>query len=140
MEDIAQPGNRIHRAQATRSDKYGFGMRIKATIFALGFLAQLVSIVSWSEPGMAADTSVLPQSKSEKLFVLPVEMDFDSGAANGNAIITRLIPVNSIPLNEDWQLVNIAMIVIADAPGGVPGSLTECHRVDGDRRLTTREW
>lgn len=55
-------------------------------------------------------------------FALPIELDFDSGAANGDAIISRLIPVNSFALNKDWRLVNVALAVIADAPGGVPGS------------------
>ena len=103
-----------------RPDKYGLRMNIKAKAGAFTFLVQLGAMALWSEACLSANTS--PQRDSGKLFVLPVEMDFDSGAANGNAIITRLIPLNSIPLKNSWQLVNVAMLTIADAPGGVPGS------------------
>jgi len=94
-------------------------VRIRTTVFTLGVLLQLAFMVLWSEAGLSANTS--PQGGPKELFVLPVEMDFDTGAANGNAIITRLLPINSIPLNGNWRLVNVATIVFADAPGGVPG-------------------
>lgn len=97
-------------------------MRIRAAVYTLGFLVQLGFMVLWPELCTSADADSLPQANPEKLFVLPIEMDFDSGAANGNAIITRLLPINSIPIVDDWRLVNVAMVVIADAPGGVPGS------------------
>ena len=97
----------------------GVRVRIRTTAFTLGFLFQLAIMVLWSEACLSANTS--SQANSEELFVLPVETDLDSGAANGNAIITRLLPVNSIPLNRNWRLINVATIVIADAPGGVPG-------------------
>ena len=54
-------------------------------------------------------------------FALPIEIDFDYGAANGDAIISRLIPAVAIPLGERWKLLNLTLAVIADAPGGVPG-------------------
>ena len=71
-------------------------------------------------PALASTT--LTESSSEKLFALPVEMDFDFGAENGNAIIARLIPVHSIPLQDDWRLLNTGILVLANAPGGVPGT------------------
>jgi hypothetical protein len=61
------------------------------------------------------------QDDAGRVWVLPFEVDFDSGAANGDAIIGRLIPVNSLIVREDWKLVNVAMVTIADAPGGRPG-------------------
>jgi hypothetical protein len=97
-------------------------MRIKATVGTFALLVQLGTIAFWSESCLSANTNAPSQDNSKELFVLPVEMDFDSGAANGDAIITRLLPIKSIPLKNDWRLVNIAMIVIADAPGGVPGT------------------
>jgi hypothetical protein len=54
-------------------------------------------------------------------FALPVEMDFDYGAANGDAIITRFLPLVAIPLGERWKLINLTLAMVADAPGGVPG-------------------
>lgn len=103
-------------------DRCEFGGRIRAAAFTLSFLLQLTTLALWSEPGRSAETIDPPRGEAEKLFVLPVEMDFDSGAANGNALITRLLPINSIPLKNDWQLVNVAIIIVADAPGGVPGT------------------
>jgi hypothetical protein len=66
-------------------------------------------------------------------FPLPIEFDFDSGAANGDAIISRLIPVNSFALNKDWWLVNVALAVIADAPGGTPGSPGNPESIPGPK-------
>jgi hypothetical protein len=103
-------------------DRYEFGGRISVAAFSLGLLLQLATLALWPEPGLSAETIAPPRAEAEKLFVLPVEMDFDSGAANGNALITRLLPINSIPLKNDWKLVNVAIIIIADAPGGVPGT------------------
>lgn len=54
------------------------------------------------------------QEQAGQVWLLPLESDFDFGADNGNAFITRVIPVNS--------LINLAMITIADSPGGIPGS------------------
>lgn len=69
----------------------------------------------------AADPSAEHATGSKKVFLLPIEFDFDSGAANGDAIILRLVPTNTIPVAESWKLINIALVVVADAPGGVPG-------------------
>ena len=64
-----------------------------------------------------------PEADSpKKSIVLPFEIDYDSGADNGNALISRFIPVNSFYVRERWKLVNVAMIIAADAPGGVPVS------------------
>ncbi len=57
-----------------------------------------------------------------RYFLLPMEIDGDSGAANGDAVIGRILPANSIPLGEKWRLLNIAIVNIADAPGGRPGT------------------
>ena len=97
------------------------GARIRAAVFSLGFLLQLGFMALWSGPGMSSETIPPPRDNPEKLFILPAEIDFDSGADNGNAVIARLLPLNTISLNNDWQLINAAIFVIADAPGGVPG-------------------
>ena len=54
-------------------------------------------------------------------FTLPIEMDVDHGAANGDAVIFRLMPLASFPMGERWKLVNLTLAFVADAPGGVPG-------------------
>ena len=67
-------------------------------------------------------TTAVAQEQPGRVWVLPLEFDYDFGAANGNAFITRAIPTNTLLIRDNWKLVNLAMITIADAPGGVPGS------------------
>ena len=80
-----------------------------------------VLAVLWMATAIAQDQSGA-QNQSGRIWVLPLEFDYDFGAANGNAFITRAIPTNTLLIRDNWKLVNLAMITIADAPGGVPGS------------------
>ena len=62
------------------------------------------------------------ESKSPKItFSLPIEFDLDYGASNGYAIINRYLPLIAFPIGEKWKLINLTQIILADAPGGVPG-------------------
>jgi hypothetical protein len=62
------------------------------------------------------------ESLSQKIvFSLPIEFDFDYGASNGYAIISRYLPLVAFPIGEKWKLINLTQIIVADAPGGVPG-------------------
>ncbi len=71
-------------------------------------------------------------SRPPKYFLLPIEFDFDRGAGNGDAMISRLLPVNSIPVSDKWRLMNIAIVTLANAPGGVPGRPGNPDPVPGD--------
>jgi hypothetical protein len=53
-------------------------------------------------------------------FALPVELDVDRGAANGDAGILRLSPLYTFPVFENWKLVHMTIITMADAPSGTP--------------------
>ena len=75
----------------------------------------------------------ISQDQSDSVWVLPLEFDSDFGADNGNAIIARAIPVNSLLVREDWKLINLAMITIASAPGGRPGSPGNPESVAGPK-------
>lgn len=77
-------------------------------------LLAMVAVTLWA----AASTA---QEAAKDVWLLPFEVDFDSGAANGDAIIGRFIPVNSLLVRDEWQLVNVALVTVADAPGGRPG-------------------
>jgi len=66
-------------------------------------------------------------------FMLPMEIDTDSGAANGGAVIGRLLPFNSIPIGRNWRLLNIAIVNIASAPGGRPGSPGNPEPMPGEK-------
>jgi len=52
-----------------------------------------------------ADDEVLPSfSRPSKFFALPLEIDADSGASNGDATIMRIMPLYSFPLSKQWKL------------------------------------
>lgn len=66
-------------------------------------------------------------------FTFPIEIDFDHGAANGNATIMRLMPLASFPMGERWRLINLTLAIVADAPGGVPGRPGNPEAVPGPK-------
>jgi len=89
-------------------------------------------------PKVLAQGSALVLDPMENLFfALPVEVDVDSGAANGDAIILRLMPLYSFPVNDAWKLVNLDLVTIADAPGGRPGQPGNPSPESGERVLGT---
>ena len=66
-------------------------------------------------------------------FALPIEMEFDSGALNGDASILRVMPLYSFPTYNKWKLVNLNLLTLADAPGGVPGRPGNPEPIPGNR-------
>lgn len=78
-------------------------------------LIALVAVAAWW--AVAAEAS----DASARVWVLPFEIDADFGAANGDAVISRFVPLNTIYISDEWKIVNIALVTIADAPGGRPG-------------------
>lgn len=66
-------------------------------------------------------------------FALPIEVEHDFGAANGEATIIRVLPLWSVPLSESWRLVNLELITLAEAPGGVPGKPVNPNPTPGAR-------
>jgi hypothetical protein len=93
--------------------------RVILIALLLGGYASLYAAEAEDEkPASAAEEPAARPS----YFLLPIEVDSDSGAANGDALMARLIPANSFALGDSWRLMNIAIIMLADAPGGRPGS------------------
>jgi hypothetical protein len=66
-------------------------------------------------------------------FALPVELEFDAGAANGDASILRFMPLYSFPTFNKWKIVNLDLLTIADAPGGIPGQPGNPEPIPGNR-------
>jgi hypothetical protein len=96
-------------------------------VIAVRLACGLLSVViagCWASPAEAQDNPA-------RVWVLPFEVDFDSGAANGDAIISRFLPLNTIVITDRWKLVNIALVTIADAPGGRPGEPGNPNPVPG---------
>jgi len=82
----------------------------------LGCIAIMVPVMS-----AHAQSDSEESSGSARFFALPFELDFDSGADNGDASFLKLAPLYKIRLGKDWTLVNLDLLTLADAPGGVPG-------------------
>ena len=61
------------------------------------------------------------ETKKDRFFALPVEIDADSGASNGDATILRIAPLYGLGSLYNMEIVHIDLITIAGAPGGVPG-------------------
>jgi hypothetical protein len=51
---------------------------------------------------------------------LPLKLTFDTGASNGDAAILNIQPVVPVNIGE-WNLVNRAIIPVADVDGAIPG-------------------
>ena len=87
----------------------------------------LLALLSGIGTAAAQSDSVESLRKAPGFFALPLEFDQDYGAANGNALILRIMPLYSFPLSENWKLVNLSILTFADAPGtpvfpGEPGA------------------
>ncbi len=72
---------------------------------------------------MSAQAQAGPKDpvSAPRYFALPMELDLDSGAANGDARFLKFAPLYKIQMGKGWSLVNLDLITLADAPGGVPG-------------------
>lgn len=68
----------------------------------------------------AQTTSAGQLAGARGFFALPVELDMDYGAANGDAIILRIQPLYTFPVADTWKLVHLDTFTLADAPGGIP--------------------
>jgi hypothetical protein len=82
---------------------------------------------------MAQEAENDSQEQTGSFFALPVELEVDSGAANGDATILRIMPLYGFPSFKNWKIINLDLVTIADAPGGVPGQPGNPNPVSGDR-------
>lgn len=80
-------------------------------------LAACIAVSDVWRPVSAQSESVRELREARSFFALPVELDVDRGAANGNAAIMRIMPLYTFPLGDSWKLVNMTIVTLADAPG-----------------------
>jgi hypothetical protein len=69
---------------------------------------------------LRGQTTVTGPVNASRFFALPLELDFDRGAANGDASILRIAPLYTFPVFDKWKLVHLGVLTLADAPGGTP--------------------
>ncbi len=74
-------------------------------------------------------------SDTGRFFALPVEIEADSGATNGDASILRISPLYGSPSANNWKIIHLDMFTLADAPGGVPGQPGNPDPVPGGDRV-----
>jgi hypothetical protein len=80
-----------------------------------------------------------PQA-AERYLVLPMEVETDRGAANGDATLLRVMPAYNWKVNDDWQVVNLDLVLLANAPGGRPGSPSNPEPIPGGRARGLSDW
>ena len=95
--------------------------------------APIGGVILFSCAAFVAPVGAGESPPDTRFFSMPLELDFDSGADNGDAAFLKFAPLYSTPLNDDWSLININLIMLIDAPGGVPGSAGNPEPSEGNR-------
>jgi len=93
-------------------------------------LVLLVLVAGYAPPSAAGEGRV---------FALPIDIETDGGAANGDASFLRLMPAYQWK-GDGWKLQNLDLILLADAPGGVPGRPGNPEPVPGGRATGLGDW
>ncbi len=96
-------------------------------------LACAASILLHVPDSLAEESDFASQTEAGKFFALPVELDADSGASNGDATILRIAPLYGLGSLKNLKIVHIDLLTIADAPGGVPGRPGNPNPEPGER-------
>ena len=80
----------------------------------------LLMLLVTMQPAVGQEGTAQRLRDAPGFFALPMELDFDNGAANGDARIVRIMPLYTFPVFDSWKLLNLTIITLADAPGGTP--------------------
>jgi len=88
---------------------------------------------------LIASTAAASSASEGRFFALPIDLETDGGAANGDATFLRLMPAYQWR-GEQWRLQNLDLILLADAPGGVPGRPGNPEPVPGDQATGLGDW
>ena len=97
------------------------------------FLPCVVSIILYPACSVAQESDSESQTGDGRFFALPVELDADSGAANGDATILRIMPLYGRPSKDNWKIVHLDLLTLADTPGGIPGTPGNPNPEPGER-------
>jgi len=108
----------------TRTGRLQYGCSIRAAsrhatntkILIFGIVAAVLSVT-----GAHAQSGPENTGAATRYLAVPMELDLDSGADNGDASFLKFAPLYKIEFGENWSLVNLDLITLADSPGGVPG-------------------
>ncbi len=81
---------------------------------------------------LAQDSDSAAQTEKSRFFALPLELDADYGATNGDVTILRIMPLYGRPSKDNWKVIHLNLLTLADAPGGIPGRPGNPDPVPGD--------
>ena len=98
-----------------------------------GTFPALAALLAIAPPLMSQEQAADSLRAPPRSFALPMEVERDFGADNGEATFIRFLPLWSIPLGEAWRLINLDLITLADAPEGVPGLPVNPNPTPGER-------
>ena len=107
--------------------------RADRNYFSLTFLLCAVGVLLRAPSSFAEESDSTSQTVEERFFSLPLELDADSGASNGDATILRIAPLYGLGSMGKMKIVHIDLVTIADAPGGVPGRPGNPNPEPGER-------
>jgi hypothetical protein len=93
----------------------------------------LATVVAFGAGGTAA--TVGAQENERSYFTVPFEFEGDYGAANGNALFMRIMPLWQNPVREKWRLTHLDLITLAQAPP-LPGNPIAPEPVPGSGTVT----
>ena len=80
------------------------------------FCLLAVAITIHASDLLAEEPNSDSTSVTEGFFALPVELEGDFGAANGDATLLRISPIYGSPSANNWKIIHLNMLTIADAP------------------------
>jgi hypothetical protein len=87
-------------------------------VVSLSTLSALLLVMP--QTGNASDVRAAAQNPISSMISLPFKLTFDQGASNGDATILNINPVLPVTVG-DWNLVNRALIPLANVDGRIPG-------------------
>jgi hypothetical protein len=94
---------------------------ILTVVFAIVFCMSFSAVAAQEQEQEQEQEQKQEREQASTHFALPIELEGDYGAPNGNALLLRFVPLWRLPVKENWSLVNIDLITLADAPP-LPGS------------------
>ena len=91
-------------------------------LLGIAFLAPLLasSLIMPQVVNAGGDVRAAAQNPISSMISLPLKLTFDQGASNGNGTILNINPVVPVTVG-DWNLVNRALIPIANVDGAITG-------------------
>lgn len=104
------------------------------------YMSLLAAVICVSPLSVHAQDTESEAKSFDSFFALPIEIDADNGATNGDATIFRLMPLYGRHSKDNWKIVHLDLLTFADTPGGIPGQPGNPDPEPGDRVFGFGDW